>query len=226
MPLGYLVLCGFDPLVFVFDFVCRDLSLDLINGLIRMWLMVLLFQVCMVASLMMILVGRSFGEGRLKVPYEGAVIEEAMFMRGVSMLGREQDEYATRLVANAVWLIQQAEGEGDSVRKAERMIGVALHLSPKNRAAEVVVRSLEKGEIPELVKGVEYYGKVFARLLMVRAGILINGGTERDVVLGRCFLSLAMELDPGSEDLRKQLNDSVENFGVLNWNWVMGREPK
>ena len=191
-----------------------------------MWLMIGFFQVCIIGFLVVVPFEGVFADGGLKVPYNGAKIEEAMFVRGVSMLGREQDEYATRLVANAVWLVRSAKGEGVAVRRAERLIGVALHLSPKNESAEVAVRSLENGDIPEMVKGVDYYGEVFARLMMMRAGLLFKGGAERDGVLGRCFLSLALELDPGNKVLRQRLADSADEFGVLNWDWVMGREAR
>lgn len=165
------------------------------------------------------------GAGQLRVDYRAPEIGDAMFDRGVSMLGREQDEYATRLVANAVLLVRVGKGDGASLRRAERLMAVALHLSPKNKAAADVGKSLAAGKIPEQVRG-DYYGKVFARLMMMRGQLLLDGGTDRDQILGRCFLSLAMEFDPGNKVLRQRSADAEDEYGMLNWNWLLGREPK
>ena len=49
------------------------------------------------------------------------------------MVNNERDEYASNLVAYAVKAIQSSKGEQKSLDAARQIIGLALHLSPRNK---------------------------------------------------------------------------------------------
>lgn len=153
--------------------------------------------------------------------YEEVQVESPVFLRGLSMFGREQDEYATNLTAHALIQLQQRGGDVKSWAIARKMIALALNLSPRNDHASAANKKLAQGQWPKRVNP-DNESKVFARLLLTRSKILSESGAAKDGMLARYFLELSVVLDPEDGEATRLHNEDVRNNGVLDWALITG----
>jgi hypothetical protein len=134
-----------------------------------------------------------------KIDYKPPVVGAGLFTDKLSMMDKEREEYAINLATYAGNQIAEGKGSAASLAQARRLLALSLHLSPRNRKAVVMNYQLERGILPQKVEG-DYSAEVLARLLLTRGQLLLKQNTEEDVLLGRCFIEVAAEMDARNED--------------------------
>jgi len=134
-----------------------------------------------------------------KIDYKPPVVGLGLFSDKLTMMDKEREEYAINLATYAGNQIVDGKGSPASLTQARRLLALSLHLSPRNRKAVVMNYQLEKGILPQKVEG-DYSAEVLARLLLTRGQLLMKQTAEEDVLLGRCFIEVAAEMDPRNED--------------------------
>ena len=121
-----------------------------------------------------------------KIDYKAPVVGGGIFSEKLGMMDKEREEYAVK-------------ASPESLTQARRLLALSLHLSSRNRKAVVMNYQLEKGILPQKVDG-DYSSEVLARLLLTRGQLLIKQPAEEDVLLGRCFIEVAAEMDARNDD--------------------------
>jgi len=134
-----------------------------------------------------------------KIEYKPPVVGAGLFTDKLGMMDKEREEYAVNLATYAGNQIAEAKGSPASLAQARRLLALSLHLSPRNRKAVVMNYQLERGILPQKVEG-DYSAEVLARLLLTRGQLLVKQNAEEDVLLGRCFIEVAAEMDARNED--------------------------
>jgi hypothetical protein len=134
-----------------------------------------------------------------KFEYKPPVVGAGLFSDRLSMMDKEREEYAINLANYAGNQVVEGKGSPPSLAQARRLLALSLHLSPRNRKAVVMNYQLEKGILPQKVEG-DYSSEVLARLLLTRGQLLMKQTAEEDVLLGRCFVEVAAEMDARNED--------------------------
>lgn len=134
-----------------------------------------------------------------KIDYKAPVVGAGMFTDRLGMMDKEREEYAINIANYAGNKIVEAKASAESLAQARRLLALSLHLSSRNRKAVVMNYQLEKGIMPQKVEG-DYSSEVLARLLLTRGQLLIKQPAEEDVLLGRCFIEVAAEMDAHNDD--------------------------
>lgn len=161
--------------------------------------------------------------GELKGEYQVLQLKKSLFQRGITMLPREQDEYAGYLGRYAGVLVAQAEGDQQSLDQARRILALSFHLSPQNGEMKKVTKALAAGELPS-GKRMYYGAKALSRLLHLRAELLESEGGEKDLLLARYFYQLAYQMDPKNREARDSHSDDLSVNGVLDWSVIEGEK--
>lgn len=152
-------------------------------------------------------------------------VEASVFTRDLGMLDSEREEYATNLAGLAVNLMVATKASPDSMLDARRMIGLALHLSPRNKRALVASFQLSKGVLPE-PSVTDYSPQVFARLLLARGQLLEKQGGDENRSLARMFVQLSAELDPKNEDAIYISEIQRLDLGEIDWSVITDSPAK
>ena len=155
-------------------------------------------------------------EGGLQGEYKPPTINRRLFGDDLSMVNNERDEYATNLAAIAVQMIQSKKGSQASLDRSRQFLGLALHLSPRNRKSVVVNRLLTDGLMPDKVVA-DYEPEVFAKLLLARGQLLEKQKGEANSLLSRYFIALAAIIDPRNEDAIYESEMRRIDHGELSW---------
>lgn len=134
-----------------------------------------------------------------KMEYKPPVVGAGLFSDKLGMMDKEREEYAINLATYAGNQIAEAKGSAASLAQARRLLALSLHLAPRNRKAVVMNYQLERGILPQKIEG-DYSAEVLARLLLTRGQLLMKQSSEEDVLLGRCFVEVAAEMDARNED--------------------------
>lgn len=133
---------------------------------------------------------------------------------GVTMSEQERDSYATNLANLALYK------QKESKVLSRRLLGLALHLSPRNRIAVVSNHQLSRGLEPE-AKPLDYSEAVFARLMLARAKLLKEQKNELDRGLAVTFVELAALLDPGNEDAVYEYEIQQLDGDKTDWDFLV-----
>jgi hypothetical protein len=141
------------------------------------------------------------------------------FSRELGMLDSEREEYANHLAALGANLIVRGKGSADAITQGRRMLGLALQLSPRNKAALVTCFQLSRGLLPE-PGDPGLSNAAFARLLQARGKLLGESERDEDRVVGRYFISLAAELDPKNHDAVYASEIMRLDLGEVDWRMV------
>lgn len=134
-----------------------------------------------------------------KMEYKPPVVGAGLFSDKLGMMDKEREEYAINLATYAGNQIAEAKGSPASLAQARRLLALSLHLAPRNRKAVVMNYQLERGILPQKIEG-DYSAEVLARLLLTRGQLLMKQSSEEDILLGRCFVEVAAEMDARNED--------------------------
>jgi len=143
-------------------------------------------------------------------------IQLSAFSRDLGMLDTERDEYATNLANCAASGITQTKAAQAALDRGQRLLALALNLSPRNRRAIIVNFQLAKGTLPEETKG-DYSPQVLARLLLTRGQLLAKTDSQENRLLARIFFQLAAELDPKNEDAVYASEVDRLDHGAVDW---------
>lgn len=146
-------------------------------------------------------------------------VVQSMFSQDLGMLDSEREEYATNLASYAANQVAAAKSSPKSLQDARRFLGLALHLSPRNKKAIVVGFQLSKGIVPEAAEG-NYTPQAFSRLLLTRGQLLEKQGGEENRRLARLFIQLAAELDPRNEDAVYASEVHRLDQGEVDWSAI------
>ena len=157
-----------------------------------------------------------FGNGELQGEYKSPTIKRLLFGEELSMVNNERDDYATNLAALAVKGVQQHKGSQASLDAARRLLGLALHLSPRNRKSLIVNKQLTEGLIPKSVAA-DYDPEVFAQLLLARGQLLEEKKGKPNALLSRYFIDLAASINPRNEDAVYESEIRRIDHGDLSW---------
>jgi hypothetical protein len=148
--------------------------------------------------------------------WEPPKVAQSMFSNDLGMLDSERDEYATNLAIYASNLITASKASGPSLAEARRTLGLALHLSPRNKRAIVTSFQLSKGILPETLQG-NYSPQVLARLLLTRGQLLEKQGGDENNKLARLFIQLAAGMDPKNDDAVYASEVQRLDHGDVDW---------
>jgi hypothetical protein len=154
-------------------------------------------QAAMVMSVLMACV--TGGEKPELFAWDPPKVAASMFSHELGMLDAERDEYATHLARHAANQVASSGASAVSLAAARRLLGLALHLSPRNKQALVTNFQLASGVAPEPVADA-YSPQSLARLLFTRAQLLEQQGGDENGKLARYFHALAASMDPRNED--------------------------
>lgn len=147
-------------------------------------------------------------------------VQVSAFSPELGMLDAERDEYATNLANIAVSGFVHAGGKDKAaMERAQRLLALALNLSPRNRRAVVVNYQLGQGTLPAEVKG-DYSAPSLARLLLTRGQLLAKTERQENRLLARMFFQLAAELDPKNEDAVYASEVDRLDHGNLDWGFL------
>lgn len=151
--------------------------------------------------------------------YSAPSVNRRLFGEELSMTNNERDDYATNLAAIAVKQVRDSKGSQKSLEDARRLLGLALHLSPRNRKSLVVNRQLRDKVMPDKVAS-DYDDEVFSRLLLARGQLLEKHDTKDNALLARYFIALAAMVDPRNEDAVYEAELRRIDHGELSWKTV------
>lgn len=155
-------------------------------------------------------------QSELKGKYSEPKINKRLFGDDLAMVNNERDEYATNLAAYAVKRILESSGDQESLDEARKVLGLALHLSPRNRKCVVINAQLKRGLIPERVIA-DYDPDVFARLLLTRGQLLEKQKAEVNTFLARYLIALSASIDPRNEDAVYEAEIRRIDSGDVSW---------
>jgi len=177
-------------------------------------------QAVIVAALAVVLHGVSPAEPKkVEFEFKPPVVGGGLFTDDLNMLDRERGEFASNLAAHGANVVAASRASKTALEEARRLLGLAMHLSPRNREALVINHQLRKGIVPEATEGV-YSAGVFARLLLTRAQLLDREGGYQDKLLGRAFIELATEMDPRNEDAVYAFELQRLDHGDFDWTMI------
>ncbi|MBK1854515.1 hypothetical protein JO972_06070 [Verrucomicrobiaceae bacterium 5K15] len=148
--------------------------------------------------------------------YQKPSINQRLFGEELAMVGTERDEYAANLAAYAVKVVQEHKADQNSLDLARQVLGLGLHLSPRNKKCIVANAQLARGVMPDRVAA-DYEPEVFARLLLARGQLLEKHESEINRLLARYFIELAATIDPRNEDAIYESELRRLDLGDLSW---------
>lgn len=148
-----------------------------------------------------------------------------VFTPDLGMMDSERDDYATHLANHTANRIAESKASPAALAEGRRLLGLALHLSPRNRRAVVLNFQLSKGILPERVAA-DYSPPVFARLLFTRGQLLEEQGGDENSLLARFFVQIAAEIDPKNEDAVYASEVHRLDHGEPDWGRLFDAKPK
>ncbi len=143
------------------------------------------------------------------------------FTPALTMMDAEREEYAGHLATLAGNRIVEAQASPAALEEARRLVGLALHLSPRNKRALVLNFQLAQGTLPEKVAG-DLSPQALARLLHTRGSLLAKQPGEENLQVSRMFTQLAARLDPRNEDAVYASELQRIDMGEIDWETMTG----
>lgn len=162
-------------------------------------------------------------EASFEGTYKKPVINLRLFGEDLSMVNNERDEYATNLAAYAVKVVLEGKANQKSLDLAREVLGLGLHLSPRNKKCVVANAQLARGVFPDRVAA-DYEPEVFARLLLARGQLLEKHEKKINITLARYFIDLAATIDPRNEDAVYESELRRIDNGELSWKLLTGEQ--
>lgn len=143
-------------------------------------------------------------------------MKESVFKEGLGLLDRERDEYATSLASFAANYVVEHQANPASLDFARRALGLAMHLSSRNRKMMVLKHQLSKGIMPQKVEA-EYSPKTLSALFVARAETLFEQKGEPNILLARALIDIAATVNPMNEDAVYAYELQKIDYGELEW---------
>lgn len=148
--------------------------------------------------------------------FKPPIVRQSAFKNGLGLVDREGDKYASALAAFATNRVILAKASRDSLGFARKALGLALHLSSRNKRAIVTKFQLSKGTMPKRVES-GYSPKTLAALFVARAETLFEQKGESNRLLARALVDLAVTIDPHNEDAIYAFELQKIDYGELDW---------
>ncbi|MEN8773839.1 MAG: hypothetical protein ABF382_09840 [Akkermansiaceae bacterium] len=151
-----------------------------------------------------------------KFEFKAPIVRGSVFNDDLGLLERERDEYAGAIANFVTNLVASKKAGADSLAFARKGLGLALHLSSRNKRAMVTKFQLSKGIIPRPVK-TEYSPATLAALFVTRAETLFQQKGDDNRLLARAFIDLAVTIDPHNEDAIYAFELQKIDYGEISW---------
>lgn len=148
--------------------------------------------------------------------FKPPIVRESVFEKDLGMLDRERDDYANEIATFVANYVAIRNADADSLTFARKALGLSLHLASRNKRAMVTKFQLSKGTMPQRIKG-KYSPKGLAALLVTRAETLFQQKGEKNRLLARALIDLAVTIDPHNEDAIYAFELQKIDYGELNW---------
>jgi hypothetical protein len=151
--------------------------------------------------------------------YQAPIVEVIAFdYKELALMEVERDKLATNIAGLVVNELSKRK-TGRQMANARRLIGLALHLSPKNRTALVANFQMKRDVAPKKVE-VDYRPEVLSTLLSERAISLRKKGGADNVKLAGFLLFAAVEADTLNENAVYEYELYRLDVGELNWDII------
>jgi sporulation protein YlmC with PRC-barrel domain len=105
----------------------------------------------------------------------------------------------------------------------EKMVGIALLVSPRNQSAVVLDVKLQRGDFPQ--PDTDWTPEKMASGLLSLGQRLLGGGRD-DKRLSGYFLSLAASLDPDNDDIVYANTIYRQDYGAVDWSGLQGEKDE
>ena len=152
-------------------------------------------------------------------------VKEARFDKStVNLLKVDRDKLASSVAAYVANSGKDGTN-GSDLDTARRLLGFALHLSPRNRDAVIANFQFKKG-LPRKKIQPEYSPVTLAEVLQSRAKFLIKNGGDLNVSLAGYMLYVAVQVDSTNETAIYELEMYRKDIGPVNWSSLVGEGPK
>ncbi|MDF1713930.1 MAG: hypothetical protein P1U90_16970 [Akkermansiaceae bacterium] len=151
-----------------------------------------------------------------KFEFKAPVVRGSIFDDNLGLLERERDEYAGAIANFVTNFVASKNADPDSLAFARKGLGLALHLSTRNKRAMVTKFQLSKGTIPRPVKA-EYSPATLAALFVTRAETLFQQKGDDNRLLARALIDLAVTIDPHNEDAIYAFELQKIDYGEIKW---------
>ena len=153
--------------------------------------------------------------------YRSPEVTVSRFSKELEMLDREREKLAKNIAIYAGNRVSRENRGKHSLAIARRLLGLSLHLAPKNSVASALDRRLSDGEIPAKEK-TEYGNEIFSELLLNR-GKDLRVGNREDALLSRCLIEIAVIVNPKNKAAVKALELQNIQHGAVDWTVFTGR---
>ena len=176
-------------------------------------------------AMMILAFGLPFGmakEPEQAIAWQPLAVKISAFSADLGLLDAERESYATSLASCAAIGIREANASQEALDLGQRLLAVALNLSPHNRLAKQVNQQLAQGELPDALRA-EYGAPSLARLLLARGNLLVKSQSQEDRLLGRMFFRLAADLDPKNDAAGAASKADQLDFGNVDWTFLTRR---
>ena len=154
--------------------------------------------------------------------YDEPIVTKALFAgEEIAILAVDRDKLATNIAAFVVNSIKP-DGKAEALDTAKRLIGLALHLNPRNRIAVVANFQFKKGLAPKKVEP-DYSPVTLAEVLQNRAVLLARRGGDLNLMLAGYMLAAAVDIDPRNESAIYELEMYRKAVAEIDWTPIVGR---
>ncbi len=156
--------------------------------------------------------------------YRPPAVSEPLFAGDeIALIEVDRRKLATNLAAYVAGAAAAAEGTaGLPPERARRLLGLALHLDPRNRAAFTVNFQLARGAAPPALEA-DFSPATLAEVLAGKGGALRARGGGGNLMLAGFLIAAAAEIDPDNLAAARALQDYVESVAPVDWIPVVGR---
>ena len=155
---------------------------------------------------------------------EPEVKEARVDTADVNLLKVDRDKLASSVAAYVVNSVKDG-ADAAAMEKARKLLGFALHLSPRNRDAVIANFQFKKGLAKRNIQP-EYSPVTLAEVLQSRAMFLIKNGGNLNVDLAGYMLFVAVQVDSTNETAIYELEMYRKDIGAIDWSSLLGEVTK
>lgn len=134
---------------------------------------------------------------RLPAGFHLPEIRHSTFSENLGLMSIEREDMAEQLAGFVINELSALviSGDREATALAEKLLGLALHLDPRNRSAVVASFQLARGIQPDPVAS-DYRPDTLSELFLKRSDLLARQEGEENILLGAALLFSAAEMNP------------------------------
>jgi hypothetical protein len=154
--------------------------------------------------------------------YQLAEIRHSTFGENLGLMRIEREDMADQLAGHVINVLAPGvvAGDGGEITLAERLLGLALHLDPRNRKAVVTNFQLRRGIQPDQV-ATDYQRDTLSELFLKRAELLHRQQGADNAYLAAVLLFAAVELNPKNTEAVFAYEMQRRDSGEIDWSRVL-----